>query len=88
MALVLLTAIIVLGVLGPLRVEHRAWPRFAIRTVHRDISLLALLVIVIHVVMLVLDGYVQHSAERRGAAVRLRLRARSGPASARWPSTC
>ena len=43
-ALVLLTVIIVLGVLGPLRVSSEAWPRFAIRTVHRDISLLALLV--------------------------------------------
>jgi predicted ferric reductase len=57
-ALILLTAIIVLGVLGPLRVASERWPRFAIRTVHRDVSLLALLVIMIHVVALVLDGYV------------------------------
>ena len=58
-ALVLLTAIIVLGVLGPLRVSSERWPRFAIRTVHRDISLLALLVIAIHVVAIVLDSYVK-----------------------------
>lgn len=57
-ALILLTGIIVLGVLGPLRVTSERWPRFAIRTVHRDLSLLALLVIAIHVVVLVLDGYV------------------------------
>jgi len=57
-ALLLLSAIIVIGVLGPLRVSTNAWPRFAIRTVHRDLSLLALLVIAIHVVVLVLDGYV------------------------------
>jgi methionine sulfoxide reductase heme-binding subunit len=57
-ALILLTAIIVLGVLGPLRVSTDAWPRFAIRTVHRDLSLLALFVIVVHVVVLLLDGYV------------------------------
>ena len=57
-ALLLLSAIIVIGVLGPLRVSTDAWPRFAIRTVHRDLSLLALLVIAIHVVVLVLDGYV------------------------------
>src|SRR5580692_12344989 len=57
-ALLLLTAIIVLGVLGPLRVSTDAWPRFAIRTVHRDLSLLALFVIVIHVGVLLLDGYV------------------------------
>ncbi len=58
-ALVLLTAVVVLGTLGPLRVKSNAWPRFAIRTVHRDASLLTLLVIAIHVVVLVLDGYVQ-----------------------------
>lgn len=57
-ALVLLTAIVVLGVLGPLRVSSERWPRFAIRTLHRDISLLAMLVIAIHVVTIVLDTYV------------------------------
>jgi predicted ferric reductase len=58
-ALVLLTAIIVLGVLGPLRVSTDLWPRFAIRTVHRDLSLLALLVIAIHVVTIVADSFVK-----------------------------
>lgn len=57
-ALVLLTATIVLGVLGPLRISSTVWPRFAIRTLHRDLALLSLLVIVIHVVAVVLDGYV------------------------------
>jgi sulfoxide reductase heme-binding subunit YedZ len=58
-ALVLLTATIVLGVLGPLRIFSRRWPRFAIRTLHRDLALLSLLVIAIHIVTTVLDGYVQ-----------------------------
>jgi methionine sulfoxide reductase heme-binding subunit len=58
-ALILLTVIIVLGVLGPLRVASQRWPRFAIRTVHRDVSLLAMLVIAIHVVAIVLDSYVR-----------------------------
>ena len=58
-ALVLLTATIVLGVLGPLRVSIRAWPRFALRTLHRDLALLSLLVIAIHVLTVVLDGFVQ-----------------------------
>ena len=58
-ALVLLTGVIVLGVLGPMRVASKLWPRFAIRTLHRDVSLLALLVIAIHVVVLVLDTYVR-----------------------------
>ena len=57
-ALVLLTATIVLGVLGPLRISSTVWPRFAIRTLHRDLALMSLLVIVIHVVAVVLDGYV------------------------------
>src|ERR1700753_768807 len=57
-ALVLLTATIVLGVLGPLRVSSIVWPRFAIRPVHRDLALLSLLVIAIHVVTVVLDGFV------------------------------
>lgn len=58
-ALVLLTAIIVLGILGPLRVSTELWPRFAIRTVHRDLSLVALGVIAIHVITIVLDTYVK-----------------------------
>ena len=57
-ALLLLTATIVLGVLGPLRIASRLWPRFAIRTLHRDLALLSLLVIAIHVATTVLDGYV------------------------------
>ena len=57
-ALVLLTATIVLGVLGPLRIFNSIWPRFAIRALHRDLALLSMLVIAIHVITVVLDGYV------------------------------
>ena len=56
-ALVLLSAIIVLGTLGPLRASSSRWPRFAVATVHRDLSLLALVLIVLHVLTTVLDGY-------------------------------
>lgn len=57
-SLVLLTASVVLGVLGPLRftVPGR-WPRFAIDTLHRDVSLLVMAVLVIHIVTSVLDGF-------------------------------
>lgn len=58
-ALVLMTAIIVLGVLGPLRVSSDLWPRFAIRTVHRDLSLLTLVVVAVHVIAIVGDSFVQ-----------------------------
>src|ERR1700761_2668440 len=57
-ALVLLTATIVLGVLGPLRIVSSRWPRFAVRALHRDLALLSLLMIAIHVITTVLDGYV------------------------------
>ena len=54
-ALVLLTATIVLGVLGPLRISNAVWPRYAIRTLHRDLALLSIVVIALHVVAIVLD---------------------------------
>ncbi|MDE3134665.1 MAG: hypothetical protein KGL15_11415 [Acidobacteriota bacterium] len=54
-ALLLLTGIIVLGVLGPLRVSTELWPRFAIRIVHRDLALLSLLVVAIQVSTISVD---------------------------------
>ncbi len=57
-ALLLLTAIMVLGILGPLRVSSRTFPRFALQTLHRDLSLLAVAVIAVHVLASVLDGFV------------------------------
>jgi predicted ferric reductase len=56
-ALVLLTAVLVLGILSPLRISSTRWPRFAIDSLHRDVSLLAVVVILIHVLVSVLDGY-------------------------------
>jgi sulfoxide reductase heme-binding subunit YedZ len=57
-SLVLLTTSVVLGVLGPLRftVPGR-WPRFAIDTLHRDVSLLVLAVLAIHIATSVLDAF-------------------------------
>lgn len=57
-ALLLLTAVIVLGVLGPARISTGPhFPRFTIVALHRDLSLLAVLVILIHVVVAVVDGF-------------------------------
>jgi hypothetical protein len=56
-ALVLLTASVVLGILGSVRFVAARWPRFAIDAVHRDVSLLVLVVLVIHIVTSVLDGF-------------------------------
>ena len=53
----LLTASVVIGILGSVRFVAERWPRFAIDAVHRDISLLVLVVLVIHIVTSVLDGF-------------------------------
>jgi ferric reductase like protein len=56
-ALVLLTASVVLGIVGSVRFTAPRWPRFAIDAVHRDVSLLVLVVLAIHIVTSVLDGF-------------------------------
>jgi hypothetical protein len=56
-ALLLLTASVVIGVIGSVRFVAERWPRFAIDAVHRDISLLVLVVLVIHIITSVLDGF-------------------------------
>jgi methionine sulfoxide reductase heme-binding subunit len=56
-ALVLLTASVVLGIVGSVRFTAPRWPRFAIDAVHRDVSLLVVVVLVIHIVTSVLDGF-------------------------------
>jgi DMSO/TMAO reductase YedYZ heme-binding membrane subunit len=57
-ALVLLTASVVLGILGSVRFSLAPrWPRFAIDVLHRDVSLLVLVFVALHVVTSVLDGF-------------------------------
>jgi len=57
-ALVLLTASVVLGILGSVRfTAGPRWPRFAVDAVHRDISLLIIVVLAIHIATSVLDGF-------------------------------
>jgi DMSO/TMAO reductase YedYZ heme-binding membrane subunit len=57
-ALLLLTVSVVLGVMGAVRFSAAPrWPRFAIDTLHRDVSLLAIALVVVHVVTTVLDGF-------------------------------
>ncbi len=56
--LLLLTAIVILGTLGPLRVAGSArWPRFTIGQLHRDASLLVLALLVVHIITSVLDSF-------------------------------
>jgi sulfoxide reductase heme-binding subunit YedZ len=56
-SLVLLTTSVLLGLLGTLRVSGRRWPRYAIEAVHRDVSLLVLAVLAVHIVTTVLDSF-------------------------------
>jgi methionine sulfoxide reductase heme-binding subunit len=57
-ALVLLTVSVVLGVMGSVRFSAGPrWPRFAIDALHRDVSLLVIVLVVVHVVTTVLDGF-------------------------------
>jgi methionine sulfoxide reductase heme-binding subunit len=57
-SLLLLTGTVLLGILGPLRVGSAAWPRFALAGLHRNISLLTLAFLGVHVVTVVADSYV------------------------------
>jgi hypothetical protein len=56
-ALLLLTASVVLGVATTLGLRVRRWPRFAVAGVHRNLTLLAIVFVVVHVVTTVADGY-------------------------------
>ncbi len=57
-ALVLLTLSVVLGILGAVRFSSGArWPRFAIDSLHRDTSLLVVVLVVVHVITSVLDAF-------------------------------
>lgn len=58
-AFVALTVATVLGVAATQRaVASPAWPRFATQALHRNVSLLAMVLLLVHVVTTVLDGYV------------------------------
>ena len=57
-ALLLLTSSVVLGVLTATRVRTDRWPRFAVASLHRNLTLLALAFIGLHIVTIVGDSYV------------------------------
>jgi hypothetical protein len=56
-ALLLLTAGLVLGVMGPTRFRTRRLPRFAVSGLHRNLTLLAVAFVAAHVATTILDGY-------------------------------
>ena len=56
-SLILLTAVVVLGVAGATRWRSVRWPRFVVAGLHRNLTLLALVFIALHVITTVTDGY-------------------------------
>jgi methionine sulfoxide reductase heme-binding subunit len=56
-ALILLTAVVVLGTMGPGKAGGPRWPRFAITRLHRDIALLVLVLLALHIATTILDGF-------------------------------
>jgi sulfoxide reductase heme-binding subunit YedZ len=57
-SLLLLTASVVLGILGNLRFSSGpGWPRFTIDALHRDVSLLVIVLLVAHILTSVLDSF-------------------------------
>ena len=58
-AFVLLTLTTVLGIAATQRaLASRAWPRFATQHLHRNISLLAMVLLLVHIVTTLADSYV------------------------------
>ncbi len=55
--LVLLTAGVVLGIANVGRLQSARWPRFVVEGLHRNVSLLAIAVLAVHIVTTVLDPF-------------------------------
>jgi methionine sulfoxide reductase heme-binding subunit len=60
-ALVLLTITVALGIAGASRLESRHWPRVVTAGLHRNISLLVVAFVLVHVLTTVLDSFVSIS---------------------------
>ena len=56
-SLLFLTGVVYMGILGALRWQTRAWPRFATTGFHRNLSLLAVAFVGAHIVTAVLDPF-------------------------------
>lgn len=56
--LILLTVTVVLGVANIGRLQSARWPRFAIERMHRNVSLLAIALLMVHIATSILDSFV------------------------------
>jgi predicted ferric reductase len=60
-ALLLLTAAVVAGLTTSARWSARRWPRFVVENLHRNVSLLSVIFLAVHISSAVLDSYVSIS---------------------------
>jgi methionine sulfoxide reductase heme-binding subunit len=56
-SLLLLSAVVVLGILSVLRVQSTGWPRFLTVGLHRNLALMTLLFLALHIVTAVVDPF-------------------------------
>src|SRR5205823_5951256 len=56
-SLIMLTCVVVLGVLSALRVQSLTWPRFLTTGLHRNLALMTLVFLALHIVTAVVDPF-------------------------------
>ncbi|UKD57378.1 ferric reductase-like transmembrane domain-containing protein [Amycolatopsis sp. FU40] len=56
-ALVLFTAVVILGALSSARLASPRWPRFAVAALHRNLSLVTLAFLILHIATAIIDTY-------------------------------
>ena len=56
-SLILLSSVVVLGILSTLRVESPSWPRFLTTGLHRNIALMTLVFLALHILTAVVDPF-------------------------------
>lgn len=56
-SLILLSGVVVLGVLSSLRVQSAGWPRFLTTGLHRNLALMTLVFLALHIVTAVVDPF-------------------------------
>jgi methionine sulfoxide reductase heme-binding subunit len=56
-SLVLLSGVVVLGILSALRVQTAGWPRFLTTGLHRNLALMTLVFLALHIVTAVVDPF-------------------------------
>jgi sulfoxide reductase heme-binding subunit YedZ len=55
--MILLSAVVVLGVMSTLRFQSTGWPRFLTTGLHRNLSLMTLVFLALHIVTAVVDPF-------------------------------